>query len=170
MPTKPDISVQPGPGFRKVRNFVSIFRNQVENMAEDEMEEAAKEVATMVRSIIYRQAYKWKPLSKRYLAWKKRKGLDHRILIATKSYIQSIRAIPRRRDEEVVSWGVGPGHHNEIHKPSGLRLHTLGRMLEFGTKKMPARPHWRPAWSAYVRSKGRKLLTRMIKKALKSSR
>jgi hypothetical protein len=90
--------------------------------------------------------------------------------MATKKYVQSIRAVPRIREKKIVSWGVGPGHPNEKHKPSGLKLHFLARLLEYGTKRkgepfMPARPHWRPAWSAFVRNK--KLMARKIIKQIK---
>lgn len=153
--------------FKRVRNFVSVFRTQVDQVVDEEMEESANSLADLVKSVLLRQAYTWKPLSERYLAWKKREGLDLRTLIATKTYVQSIRAVPRKRKGEIVSWGVGPGHPNEKHGPSGLRLHDLARLLEYGTRRMPARPHWRPAWSAFVR-RDRKLLARnIIKRATK---
>lgn len=145
--------------YKKVRNFISLFKDQTLYIAEQEIRKISFDFSLYVKQIIYTQKYKWVPLSDRYLASKKRRGLDDRILIATKEYIQSIKPRPRKRDGRVTTWVVGPGHHKTKHS-SGVPMHQLGRWLEFGTSRMPARPHWRPAWSAFVRS--RKLASRNI--------
>jgi hypothetical protein len=155
--------------YKKVRNFITIFDDQTIEIASGELKRIAEEFAKYVQTIIYKQKYKWKPLSARYLQRKKDQHLDLRILIATKAYVQSIRAIPRRRDKKVVSWSVGPGGPGEIHEPSGLKLKTLARWLEFGTSRMPARPHWRPAWSAYIRKK-KTYAKQIMKKIMKETK
>lgn len=144
--------------FKRARNWISIFEGQVVDIAEGETEKLARSYAHKVRTTIYRQSYAWKPLSERYLAYKKRKRLDQRILVATKTYVQSIQAQPLVRGNRIIKWRVGPGQMNEIHPPSGLRFKTLARILEFGSRRhnIPARPHWRPTWSAFIRSKEKK--------------
>lgn len=168
---EPLLSVGVGKSFKRVSNFVGIFKDQVLEVSEQEMEKASKKFADTVRTIIFRQLYKWRPLSSKYLAWKKKKKLDERILIATKTYVQSIKALPRRYKGKVVSWTVSPGRPNSKHKPSGLNLHDLARLLEFGSKdkKMPARPHWRPAWSTFMRRDSKLVKQNIRKRAFKEA-
>lgn len=173
MPSDPIVSIEPSKtSFKRVKNFVGIFRDQVEDMLEPMLEEASEDFAEMVRTIIVRQKYKWKPLSKRWLKTKEKRGLDLRTHIATGEYLRSIRAIPRKRKGKIVSWGVSPGHHNLIHKSSGMRMHRLARLLEFGSKdkRMPARPHWRPAWSVFVRRRKKLLARKFGTQAVKNAR
>jgi len=170
---KGPISVKTGPKYQKVKNWIGIFKDQMFEMSLESMEEISKDFAEEVRKVIVNQLYKWKPLTQRYLERKRRKGLDTRILIATKSYLNSIEAKPRKKKGKITSWSVVPGHFNLKHKPSGLKMHTLARWLEFGNKRIPARPHWRPAWSAYVRKKNlysKKILKKVIKKTKRKAR
>jgi len=71
-------------------------------------------------------AFTLAPLSPGWAAEKARKGLDSRILIAAKAYIGTIKA--GRAGEW---WSVqGDGR--------------MAGLLEYGTKRMPPRPHIRP--------------------------
>lgn len=152
-------------GYKRVRNFVGIFQGQVEKMSVKFIKAGAMEFARQVRGIIRKQSYAWKPLSERWLRYKRKHGLDKRVHMATRTYVKSIKATARRRGGKIVSWGVTAGKPNQIHEPSGFTFKKLARILEFGSKRMriPPRPHWRPAWSAYVR-KDAKLLLRSLKK------
>ena len=118
----------------------------------------AEKIADLTKTAIKEQRwkYKWKPLNPQYKAWKMRKGLDPRILIAYGYYINSIKTYKSGRD-----WVVGVDPF-QIHPKTGIRMKKLARYLEYGTSKMPARPHWRPAFE-YVR----KHIDRYIKKYLK---
>ncbi len=165
-------------GFRRktkrIQNFISIFRDQAIQVVSRELKKGARELADKVQSAIWKQTYRdslfqdedhtvrgWKPLSERWLRYKKKKGWDRRIHIATKTYVKSIRAFPRRRKGRIVSWAVSPGAPNQIHKPSGLRFATLARILEYGSavRNIPPRPHWRPVWAMFV-SRDSKVLAR----------
>lgn len=166
-------SVKTGKKFVKAKNFISVFSTQVLEIAKSQAESIAKEFAESVKKIIKKQLYKWKPLNERHLAKKKSMGLDERILIATKEYVESIKAIPKKILGVTTSWSVGPGAKGKVHKVTKgkekskrILMRTLSRWLEFGNKRMPARPHWRPAWSAFLRKK--KLTSRrIIKKVTK---
>jgi hypothetical protein len=156
---------------KEVKNFISIFRDQTVKVVSRELGKGARDFAGQVRGIIKAQKYRWKPLSERWLRYKKKHGLDRRIHIATKTYVKSIRATPRRRKGKIVSWGVGPGGPNQIHTPSGLRFADLARILEFGSasRKIPPRPHWRPAWSAFVRRDSKVLAKNAVRAAYREA-
>jgi len=99
----------------------------------------AEEFADDLKQTIERQIITWAPLSSGYAKKKKMLGLDSRILIATGRYVRSIRA-EKQLDG---SWQVAVP--NTPLTPAGkYTLQDLAKWLEFGTKKMPARPHWRP--------------------------
>lgn len=151
--------------WQSVKSFFSFSRKKTNKIISDELKDSAEDIAETVRTIILKQQYKWVPLSERYLAWKKKKKLDQRILIATHEYVNSIQAIPKEKKGKTVAWSVGPGHPDTIHKPSKMRLHDLARLLEYGTRRMPARPHWRPAWGIFIR-RNKKLRTKNIIKSL----
>ena len=156
---------------QKVKNFIGIFQGQVDDMASRNMRRGAVKFAKEVVTVIKKQRYKWKPLSERWLRYKKKNRLDPRVHVATKTYVKSIKATPRKRNGKVVSWGVTAGQPNQIHKPSGMRFVTLARLLEFGSRSrnMPPRPHWRPAWSAFVRRDKKLLARNIIREAYKAA-
>lgn len=118
----------------------------------------AEKIADLTRTAVKEQRWKhkWKPLNPKYKAWKIRKGLDPRILIAYGYYINSIKVYRSNKD-----WVVGVDPF-QIHPKTGIRMKKLARYLEYGTSRMPARPHWRPAFEHV-----RKHIDRYIKKYLK---
>jgi|DewCreStandDraft_5_1066085.scaffolds.fasta_scaffold24393_2 ribosomal protein S30 len=111
----------------------------------------AEKMAERVKAHIEKQEprLKWKPLSKAYLRRKIRLGYDKRILIASGQYIDSIYVY---RSDKAYVVGVRPRIHMGAKGLSegGMKMSLLAKWLEFGTRKMPARPHWRPAFF-YVR-------------------
>ncbi len=121
----------------------------------------AGEIEQLVEKVIKEQKwkYKWKPLNPDYKMWKIRKGLDRRIFIAYGYYLDSIKVYQSGHD-----WVVGVDPFR-IHMKTGIRMKKLARYLEYGTSKMPARPHWRPAYE-YVR----KHIDRYVKKYLKEKK
>lgn len=95
--------------------------------ADKACETIAKSTAAIVKKVIEEQNFKRVPLTPGYIARKKRQGLDPRVLIATKQYLKSYRhyrVAPR-------NWAVT------------CDLQKMNR-LEFGTGRMPKRPHWEP--------------------------
>lgn len=125
--------------------LIDVFKNPSGVLATEKLSEAvANRFAANVKRIIANQAYGWVALSPRYKAYKQAKALDPRTLIATGRYIDSIKA----RKNPDGSWSVGVGE-GPIRPGSKKTLKDLAHWLEFGTRTMPARPHWRPALAAF---------------------
>lgn len=111
----------------------------------------AEEMAAELREEIYGQAahLKLHPLSPAYLARKKALGKDTRILIATRKYVKAIGAIE-------TPFGATVGLTRKTRKDGDriLEYAKLQRWLEFGTKRMRARPHWRVAMRYWKDNRG----------------
>ena len=105
----------------------------------------AKKTKDALQYAIWTQRYNLAPLTIKYLTKKIAKGLDPRILLATQEYYLSIIVVRLEDPVKGVMYyvGVKPGKHSQ----SDITYDQLARMLEFGTSRMPARPHWRPTWS-----------------------
>lgn len=84
-----------------------------------------------VKMAILNQTLAFAPLSEKWAASKDREGLDSRILVATKEYVESYRLVESGDD----------GYRVE---GDGERM----RLLEYGTGSMPARPHIAPGVKA----------------------
>lgn len=95
------------------------------------------------------------PLSKKYLNYKVKLGLDSRTLIASGQYVDAIEVWKWMvGDLLTVQVGVRPnrvhkkqvtgGHQRDVEKgkTTRMRMVDLARMLELGTSKMPPRPVW----------------------------
>lgn len=126
------------------RNFVSIFKKEVLATATQVNDELADAVIKEAKSVIRKQKYNWEPLEEGYRRSKERKGLDTRILMATRHYVNY--GIGKWTEGDYIR--VGP--RRGIHKPSGLRYQYLARIHEFGTEHIPARPLWRPVLSTVL--------------------
>ncbi len=88
---------------------------------------AAQDVVKAVKEAITGQVFPMAALSPRYAKRKAYRGHDPRTLIATKEYLESIAT--EYGDD---GWGVMADEERM-------------KLLEYGTKKMPGRPHWAPA-------------------------
>ena len=95
-------------------------RSEFRRNARRATEALASECASRVRVVLETQAFAAVPLTPKYLARKRRRGLDERVMIATREYLDSIQA----RGSTVV------GDEKKM---------LLG---EFGTVNQPPRPHW----------------------------
>lgn len=102
-----------------------------------------QEFADDLKSLIEKQSFAWAPLSREYAVRKHLLGLDPRILIATGRYVNSIQPVQKPDgswEVAVPATPLGNGKHT---------LKDLARWLEYGTRRMPARPHWRPAMNLW---------------------
>jgi hypothetical protein len=88
--------------------------------------EIAKAYKRRLRKNISQQLLPMAPLDRAYAAKKASKGLDPRILVATKEYLDSFQVV-----QEGTSASVSSGN---VH----------AQALEFGNAQQPARPHWMP--------------------------
>jgi len=140
-------------------------------MNKDKMEigglgrDLAEEFADDLRALITRQLIAWVPLTKGYARRKRMLGQDPRILIATGNYVNSIRAIQQGDGSWVVGIPATP-----LRSGSKYTLKDLARWLEYGTHRMPARPHWRPAqamWRTKLLQIKRRLQFNMVRELRK---
>jgi hypothetical protein len=113
---------------------------------------------------IQNQKFKWKKLSTVYLQRKIANGYPALILIATGSYIDGIKIHKATNSKNEHSMFVG-ADNEAIHEPSGLPMSYLGAIHEYGTRdgRIPARPHYRPAWEK-TRNQARKIWLRSFNK------
>lgn len=164
-------------GIEEALNFVTVFQKTTYRVAFEEAEAAAKWLAEEVQERIKKQKFNHAKLSPVYAKYKRDKGLDHRILIATGDYVNSIQAMPvlarslgaRVDQDDIVTWRVGLPDRK--HKDSDLTLNALGNILEFGSRKgMPPRPHWRPVWAIFVRDQRKKIAAKIATRSKVESR
>lgn len=120
------------------RSSISLFRKDLLLLANDTTRRWAKEIEEEAKRIIEEQAYAWQPLKDSYREKKIERGLDPRILIATRDYLD--KGIGSWERNGLIFVGPKPGRH----APSGLTYQHLARIHEFGTDTIPARPLWRP--------------------------
>jgi hypothetical protein len=123
---------------------LTVFRNSIIPVLNRHTRRFANEFKDELVFRIASQAFNHQPLNPDYKAGKVAQGLDPRILIATREYLDSIQVT-----KLIGEYGYRVGVPNRIHSGSNISLRDLARMLEFGTSRMPARPHWRPMASIY---------------------
>lgn len=130
-------------------SFIAVFTNEASLLAGQLNKRIAKEYAEAAREVIKTQHYNWTPLTKKYLEKKISEGWDRRIYIRTSELLNSI------------SWGVTHGKvwtglpARKIHKDSGMPLHILGRILEYGVpaNNLVPRPIWRTLLATFTKKK-----------------
>jgi hypothetical protein len=130
----------------QLKKVVQAFSNSLLKVTEAASIRSANRLHSYTLDVIDRQKYNWKPLSQEYKNRKRSKGLDTRILLATKEYRNAI--FYNKKDDGIVVVGVP----QRLHKDSGLQFNVLARIHEFGSNKVgiPARPLWRPALNWWV--------------------
>ena len=94
----------------------------------------ARETAKWIRDGIKRGQIDMPPLTEVYGARKLREGYRGKTLVRTQDYVRSIQAVRLVAKQRKSSWAVGVP----------LAFEKLSLTLEFGSKTMVARPHFRP--------------------------
>lgn len=137
---------------RMFKSFIPVLKVYAIEEGAVMAETMAKDIAHEAKTALREQKFRWKELTPRYLRWKEKQGLDLRMLIATKEYLNKIGAWK----DSLGRWfaGVRP---NAIHIASGLPLWLLARIHEFGSRKMhiPMRQLWRPVISIIKRRRAK---------------
>jgi phage gpG-like protein len=154
------------PGLQMVKDWIPELQGKIMEAGHDEIEKASHHLCNLVKLAIQTQAYKWKPLTERYIKWKKHKELDTRILIATGEYVQSIQ-VTQNEDGDLEDVTYTVGLPDKIHVSSNLPIRKLAAIHEFGAPKakIPARPVWRPTWQLAMPEIKEKVLNRLKKTA-----
>lgn len=122
----------------------------------------ATKLADFVRAEINAQPSRWPPLNEKYVEWKDRMGLSPEMMKATQDYINAIGVQEMRKSDgkftnftklgEGEAFTIRVGLPYREHKgldeegdKENIKLMDLANIHEFGTDKIPARPHWGPA-------------------------
>jgi hypothetical protein len=87
------------------------------------------------------------PLSPAYLRWKERLGLDTGRLVRTRHYYYNLSLTTTDTGFEITPTGIEPAifdKYKRLVNPNPQSYDVIAKWLEYGTKRMPARPHWRP--------------------------
>lgn len=126
-----------------ISRFAESYRRNVPQVMAEFGEELSQEFVDSLREKILNQGFSHIPLNPAYLQSKIDRRLDPRILIATQEYLNSFVA---ERDEEADAGTIQfrCGVREGIHGPSGMTYKRLARVHEYGSGRIPARPHWRP--------------------------
>lgn len=127
-----------GSGWTEALDWIRWAKDSLQATAEGMLKVIAEETADDLKTAIEAQTLPLAPLSPGYLAWKAYMGRDTRILIAFGFYVWAITAF------EMGKWVWAAGWQEAIHPPSGLPYSRLWAFLEYGTAKIPARPHVAP--------------------------
>lgn len=128
------------------KKVIEEFRTQEKKL----LQEFGKKVEHELRRRIVTQKLNVPALSSAYLREKAQRRWSLKTLVRTGGYAKAIRAKYIKGQLRIVAEG-----EDAI---SGVKYGEIARHLEFGTKRMPARPHWRPmipwakrAFSKYIR-------------------
>lgn len=142
---------------RPRRRTPDMIRNFVDRKVMPHFLKEARKLAFQMRDDlvdrIKMQSFDHPELTLKYKKRKLRWRYDQRILIATRQYIKSFTVIPTALGASLGiddSIGVKDIQHNPLFKTGKpIAMSTLSNFLEYGTKTMPPRPHWRPVIEEY---------------------
>lgn len=141
------------PGMLLIKNGDNLQKEFAEYIAEKYKEQLQKAINNQ------RFRAKWPPLSVEWLHYKQTHGLSLKCWEATGLLKRSIKVFPT-----LWGWAVGPDPHMR-YKRSGVPVLAVARALEYGTRRIPPRPLFRPTaeyirkhikdyWTVFLRQKG----------------
>lgn len=109
-------------------------------------EELAKDFVKQVKLAIDTQKFNFTPLSPKYLAYKRKRGLSLNIWEAT-SQLKNSLGYFIEGNTITIGWDK-----SLVHKDSSLKVYQVAILLEYGTMKIPPRPLFRNVLKAYQNS------------------
>lgn len=120
------------------------FPSNIDDLAFEE--ELAKDFIKQVKLAIETQKFNFTPLSPKYLAYKRKRGLSLNIWEATSQLKNSLDYFIEG-DTITIGWDK-----NLVHKGSSLKVYQVAILLEYGTMKIPPRPLFRNVLKEYQNS------------------
>jgi hypothetical protein len=138
------------------KGFIKLLREVTEEACQATARKVAQVGAQEAQDILeeQRKAETWPPLNKDYLDRKIHEGYDPRMLIRSRFYLENIKWWKVR--------GSGKGRKAEYrfgvkqvqHPDAKMKLGRLAAIHEYGNRRTPARPFWRPLAYNLRRRKG----------------
>jgi hypothetical protein len=128
-------------GIEYASNILNSLQQRLPEVVSGAVEEIANDVVDGIKSNIENQSYKHKPLTPNYKRYKILHGLDPRILIRTKFYLNKIGVFSGKIKNEFL-YRIGVSKLDEYS--DGKKLSDIAKWLEYGTTKMVARPVYAP--------------------------
>lgn len=134
-------------GWDVVGRTFNEMQRTIDKVGDEPMKQCAEAYLEKLKSKMAGQEFPWTPLSASYVAYKKKKGLDSRMLIATGEYLEKLKVGKSKGTSKGASLFVG-ADPSDIHTPSGLSMEKIAGIMEYGSSNgnIPARPHFRPTW------------------------
>lgn len=148
------------PRLKPKKSQIPNFAKLAEKIAKDGRRIADEQMAAFAAAEVVRfkaaiagqhfASFKAFPLSARTLKEKSEKKLDLRVMIATKTYLDSIKVMRTILPNGGIRYHIGfsptalaKNYDGEI---TGITLNEVAYIQEHGSKAahIPARPHWRP--------------------------
>lgn len=122
------ITIRAGKSLQRAPGLFRLLRVEFEHATDDMLKQTSYDALNRLRLSIMSGSLKLAPLT---ADWLRRKNPNGVILADTYEYLNSFDARPVGKRQ----WVVAPSP----------QYRELMYRLEFGTRNMPARPHWRPA-------------------------
>lgn len=120
------------------------FPSSIDDLAFEE--ELAKDFVKQVKLAIDTQKFNFTPLSPKYLAYKRKRGLSLNVWEAT-SQLKNSLGYFIEGDTITIGWDK-----SLVHKNSSLKIYQVAILLEYGTMKIPPRPLFRNILKEYQNS------------------
>ena len=126
-------------GFREASRMINNLAHDIEIIQMEGMRQIGLEAEKTAVEYLQKQDLGCKPLSERYKALKKRKGLSEKTLIATSTYFQSITSWTTKQ-------AIYVGVKRNVKNKDGEEVANIAKVHEYGSVKrnIPARPLWKP--------------------------
>jgi hypothetical protein len=156
--------------YNKVHDFLQNLPRSYERERAKEMKHFG--IATMVELQQRIAAGQTEPeLSDKYLKWKQKHGLMVGRLVRTRHYYYLLKL--EHTDTGFTINPSGKEHpierNGKLLNPKPKSYEDIATWLEYGTKRTPARPHWRPV-SASARAKFPGVMRKVIEAAFQRAR
>jgi hypothetical protein len=136
------------PELPDIEELLTGIKRVAEIIADKQLHTLADASVDKFRGMIERQdfqSFRDNPLSKGWAIYKAGHDLDPRVMISTKNYIESIKAIKVKGGYRI-GFEEGAPVVDANGKDRGITLDQLAAIHENGVpeKNIPARPHWEP--------------------------
>jgi len=140
--------------YKAAKPFVDLIATAAMRGGSRYVRSVAYMLAEAVRDMIEYQFNLRPPISDQWRQWKETHGFDARTLVMTGEYKNSIGVIesggPKKSSGlRAGTYTISVGLPRRAHKRAGVALVQLAKWLEYGTKHMPERPHWRAVWDRF---------------------